>query len=78
MIVGLGAGVAVSIGNAWVSVMGAVGTGIATTPNRWPPEEPAITDDADIKTTLATKTKLAMKRMTQRMMETRGSRMELG
>jgi hypothetical protein len=78
MTAGLGAGVAVAIGNAWVSVMGAAGTGIATTLVKLPLEEPAVADNANTRTTLATRAKLAMSRMTHRRMETRGSRMELG
>lgn len=78
MIVGLGAGVAVSVSNTWLSVMRAEGTGMATTSARLPLEEPAVAGNANTRMKLATRAKLAMSRMNHRRMETRGSRMELG
>jgi hypothetical protein len=78
MIVGLGAGVAVSAGNAWVFVMGAVGTGIATTPDGLPLEESALADNAKTRTKLVTRAKLATRRMTHQRMAPRESWMELG
>jgi hypothetical protein len=78
MIVGLGAGVAVSVGFAWVSVMGAIGTGTAVTPDGLLLEASAVPDNASTRTKPATRAKLTRSRMTQRRIETRGSRMELG